>query len=45
MADGSVGKSLRYGDIDPWRLKNKITFGHYDTQQQDISNQCNTSTS
>ena len=33
MADGSVGKSLRYGDIDPWRLKNKITFGKYDTQR------------
>lgn len=33
MADGSVGKSLRYGEIDPWRLKNKITFGHFDTQQ------------
>lgn len=29
MADGSVGKSLRYGDIEPWRLKNKIEFGEY----------------
>ena len=32
MADGSVGKSLRYGEIDPWRLKNKITFCNFDTQ-------------
>lgn len=33
MADGSVGKSLRYGDIDPWRLKNKIEFGEFDTKK------------
>lgn len=33
MADGSVGKALRYGDIEPWRLKNKIVFGEYDDVQ------------
>lgn len=33
MADGSVGKSLRYGDIEPWRLKNKITFGEFNTKK------------
>lgn len=33
MADGSVGKSIRYGSIDPWRLKNKVTFGEYKSKK------------
>lgn len=33
MADGSVGKALRYGAIEPWRLKNKITFCQFNTEE------------
>lgn len=29
MADGSVGKSIRYGNIESWRFKHKVTFGKY----------------
>lgn len=34
--DGSVGKSIRYGQIDVWRLKNKISFGS--TQKRRLPN-------
>lgn len=27
MADGSVGKSIRYGNIESWRFKHKVSFG------------------